>query len=645
MNQPSSDNNPLALGGHFVLDGDSYTSKSYISLQSMLAVREHDGAEVTVQIKDIVKAFAVRTALDEEESIESDGTATLKKEDWTIAEKRAAKIQVLIESEHCTRTLVAKIAKQLGRSPATIYRWRAKYLKTGNVVSIAPHHPKGGRGKPRIDLNSNAIIDEVLEDRYLTKQRYRPAKLMTEIETRCKRAKLPVPHINTVRRRIAALDEGRKARAREGKNASKKYLPAPGRYKGADFPNAVWQIDHTPVDVCIVDDVHRRNIGRCWITVAIDVFSRCVVGYYLSLDKPNATSVGMCLVNAILPKDGWLAAHGVRAPWSVWGRPRKVHADNDKTFRCEMVSRAAKQYKFDLEWRPVRTPHWGGHIERLLGTFNDEIHTLPGTTFSTAWQRGEYKSHKEAKLTFSELETYVTEYLCGFYHQQFHKGIQRAPIKRYEAGVLGDGIRIGTGLPAPENDPARLRLDFLPFKECTVQSYGIVLDNITYYDPLVDPWIHSRDPKTKKKRKFICRRDPRDISHIWFLDPEKDIYFKIPYRNVEYPSINLWELREVRKQLRKEGYEEVNEALIFDTYDRLQQIVRNASQATQTTRKALQKKKTYASKARAEEAQVKASEPKQPRSPSAVFGNANTSSITDTWNDDDEVARFVEAEA
>lgn len=40
------------------------------------------------------------------------------------------------------------------------------------------------------------------------------------------------------------------------------------------------------------------------------------------------------------------------------------------------------------EWRPVAKPRYGAHIERLLGTLNEEIHGLAGTTFSNpkgAW--------------------------------------------------------------------------------------------------------------------------------------------------------------------------------------------------------------------------------------------------------------------
>ncbi len=399
----------------------------------------------------------------------------------------------------------------------------------------------------------------------------------------------------------------------------------------------MWQIDHTPVDVCIVDDVYRRNIGRCWITVAIDVFSRCIVGYYLSIDSPNAASVGMCLVHAILPKEGWMAAHGLSGHWPIWGKPLKVHADNDKTFRCEMVTRAAKEHRIDLEWRPVRTPHWGGHIERLLGTFNQEIHTLPGTTFSNPHERGEYKPHKEAALTFAELETYITTYITGQYHCDFHTGIRRPPIKRYEAGLLGDGVQVGRGLPEPEKDPLRLRVDFLPFILRTVQSYGIQWDGISYYEPILDPWIHSKDPGgSRAKRKFFCRRDPRDVSFIWFLDPDKNTYQKIPYRNTEYPSINLWELLAAKRELTRQGRGEVNEALIFETYEQQKSLVAQASQATQSARKAAQKKKIYTKKLVAEQAQVDHTASQRP----AEISKRSIPSALDEWQDDDVVVGF-----
>ena len=63
------------------------------------------------------------------------------------------------------------------------------------------------------------------------------------------------------------------------------------------------QSDHTLVDVIAVDDVYRRPIGRPWITLMIDIASRTVPGFHLTMLHPSAVSVGMAMRHAVLPKD------------------------------------------------------------------------------------------------------------------------------------------------------------------------------------------------------------------------------------------------------------------------------------------------------------------------------------------------------
>ena len=47
----------------------------------------------------------------------------------------------------------------------------------------------------------------------------------------------------------------------------------PGTYR-VDNALEVVQIDHTPVDVIVVDEAHGLPIGRPWLTLAIDVAIR-----------------------------------------------------------------------------------------------------------------------------------------------------------------------------------------------------------------------------------------------------------------------------------------------------------------------------------------------------------------------------------
>ena len=151
----------------------------------------------------------------------------------------------------------------------------------------------------------------------------------------------------------------------------------------------VLQIDHTLVDLILVDEAARRPIGRPWLTLAMDVDTRLVAGFLISLDPPCATSVALALTHAVLPKEAWLATRGLCLPWPVAGLPRSVHVDNGKEFHSLAVERGCRQYGMQLDYRPVATPRYGGHIERLMGTLMGRVHELPGTTFANIRDRGD----------------------------------------------------------------------------------------------------------------------------------------------------------------------------------------------------------------------------------------------------------------
>ena len=76
-------------------------------------------------------------------------------------------------------------------------------------------------------------------------------------------------------------------------------------------------------------------------------------------------------------KDLWLAKFDIAATWPVWGIMDAVHCDNAKEFHGTMLKRACQNYGIALHFRPVRQPHYGGHIERFLGTFATKISRSP----------------------------------------------------------------------------------------------------------------------------------------------------------------------------------------------------------------------------------------------------------------------------
>jgi putative transposase len=263
-----------------------------------------------------------------------------------------------------------------------------------------------------------------------------------------------------------------------------------------------------------------------------------------------------------------------------------LHADNAGEFRGQMLKRACAEYGINLEWRPVAQPNYGAHIERLLGTVLKEIHSLPGATFSEPKEKGAYDSEKEAAMTLSELEEWLAVFITQVYHQRIHSELRTSPIKRYEEGILGTKERPGTGLPHRVLDEDRLRLDFMPHLERTIQPRGVVVDDIHYFSDVLRRFINAADPDDPRhKRKFIFKRDPRDISVLYFYDPDIKRYYPIPYRDTSRPALSVWELREATKRLKEEGRRDIDENLIFAAYARMRAAEEQAVRETKRARR------------------------------------------------------------
>lgn len=522
----------------------------------------------------------------------------LSEQDWSIATERYDIIRPLVNKPKRKTEDVDRLAEQYGFHRNTIYSWLRCYEQEGLVTALAPKQ-RSDKGTTKIDNRVEHLISETIEEEYLTKQRKSVSSLIRTIEVRCRRAKLPCPHPNTIRNRVKRLSDAVKVRRRFGSRAEQEmYRLSGGEFPGADYPNAYVQIDHTRLDIILVDEEHRLPIDRPWVTMAIDVFSRMVVGFYISFDAPSATSTGVCLSNAILPKDDFLSMYEIDSPWPCRGFPRAVHVDNAKEFRGNVLKKACVEYGIDLVWRPVARPHFGGHIERLLGTFAKEIHNLPGTTFSNIQERANYDSTKNAAITLSEFERWLTILITEVYHQRVHSAIQCSPIEKYRQGILGTANTKGVGLPSPISDPMRLKLDFLPFEYRTVQDYGIRLNNIFYNSEVLNCWVNATESsRTKKKREFLVRYDPRDMSRIWFFDPQLEQYYEVPYRNLMHRAITLWEIRKAHERLRAEGYANINEDMIFDAIERMEEITQSAVEKTKSARKEVSKKKAATQKA------------------------------------------------
>ena len=501
------------------------------------------------------------------------GVLTAPAETWDLAVRRADVIRELAAQRVVGLEAADAAASRLGVSRRQVYvlvgRWRAG---EGVASDLLPGTSSGGRGGGRLPDEVEAVVREVLRTRYLTRQRRTVTLVYREITRECRTRGLRVPSRGTVLRRIARLDPVKTVTAREGRDAARTRRSAGGTPPEVTGLLEQVQADHTPIDVIVVDEQHRLPAGRPYLTVAIDVCSRCVIGMVVTLEAPSATSVGLCLAHAAADKRPWLERLEAEAVWPMSGKPRELYLDNAAEFKSEALRRGCDQHGIRLRYRPPGQPHFGGIVERLIGTMMQMVHELPGTTFSSTADRGGYDSGATAALTLRELQRWLA-LAVACYHGEVHETLGRTP-----AAVWAEKAA-ETGTPATVASETAFLVDFLPVIRRTLTRSGFVIDHVQYYRDALKPWIARRE----QLGRFVLRRDPRDISRIWALDPDGGTYLEVGYRTLSRPPISAWEQNVAAARLRELGRADVDETALFAMVEQMRQIT---DAAAATTRKA-----------------------------------------------------------
>ena len=503
-----------------------------------------------------------------------EGLLTLSESEWKEAKRRAEIIRPLAAMDFVSRSVADEAAKRLGQSRRQVYLLLRRYQSgNGLLTDLAPGRSSGGKGKGRLQPEIEAIVASSIEKFYLTKQKYSEAALVREVARICRQNGYPPPARNSIRKRIDAICFRTIIRKRDGAKEARALQAVVESTLVPKGPLDIVQIDHTKVDLIVVDDHLREPIGRPFLTLAIDVYTRCIVGMLLTLESPSATSVGLCLATVVMDKRYWLEQIGLsNVSWPMHGKPGTICSDNGPEFKSEALRRGCEQHGIILQYRPKGQPHFGGIIERVIGTAMTRIHELPGTTFSNSIRRGVYDAQGNAVLTLREFQKWLILAICT-YHETVHGTLREPPIAVWKRSASSKIMTIS-------HETAFL-VDFLPVITRRLGRVGFVIDHIVYFADVLKPWIAER----KRLDKFLIRRDPRDLSRIWVLDPASNQYLEIPYRSISNPAVTLWEHQQALKLLRQRGQAQVDEAAIFRMIDQMRQITDAAAQARKAARR------------------------------------------------------------
>lgn len=457
------------------------------------------------------------------------------------------------------RQLIAAACERFGYNQATAYR----RLKIVEVHGSADALMKAVRSDVSRSRLTEAVRDTIREHlkkyRFVSEPKTIP-DILSLINGECRKKKWKEISETTLRKFEHEIPLKQKLEAQgQKKKAADAFRAKAGHLPNKDYPLSIVQADHTPIQVCLVDEVDRQPIGDAWLTLVIDAYSRMVLGFYITFDAPSTLSTGLALAHAFLPKEDYLRAQGVSGEWPCWGFPDIILVDNAVELNGHMMHGARTRYRFTLRDRPVGAPNFGGHVESAFRTFMYEFKSVPGTKFSNPVERGEYDSEGRAMFTIAEFEAFFTEFLINDYHLREHSGDGMdgtVPLLKWKQGVFEGDVMPPTGLPDRPSDPLALRISLMPFKRRTIRNGTIQVLDEEYHSGALT-LIGDKVDLTKplEVRKFEVRYDPRNISKVWFYHEPNDSYIEVPFADLRKGPISLWE-RDALKRRRGDPSEQ-----------------------------------------------------------------------------------------
>ncbi|MGH9436338.1 MAG: Mu transposase C-terminal domain-containing protein [Terriglobia bacterium] len=484
---------------------------------------------------------------------------------WDEAKRRTHALLPYTECGYLAQADARRLAQALKLSERQLRREFARLRASPSIRTLVAESP-GPRQQTRTYLNEKQeeAMRLTIERYYLVRQPKRVSDLMDSLRALCKQRGCLLPSESTVRRRIVQLDERLKLRKRQGRAAAnQQYQARPGSFS-AERPLEVVQIDHTRVDLAVnSDDCFRMCLGRPWLTVMIDIATRCILGFYLSFDAPSAVAVGVCLAHAVTPKAQWLEHLGLAGiDWPMYGKPRCIHTDNGKDFWSLALQRGCEEAGIKSVHRPPGGKHWGGHIERVIGTLMQRMHALPGTTFSNVAERGDYPSEQRATLTLAELREWLVLEIVR-YHARVHKGLTTTPYRAWtNAHTDAQGLYRPPALIA---SPRNFLLQFLPSQSRTVRRGGVEFETLRYWHDGLAAYVGS----TERQSVYY---DPRDISHV-YMHGSDGAWIELSAISQDLPPISLFEYRAYRMRCRDEQREPALDDLRAEAAHRQTQLV------------------------------------------------------------------------
>lgn len=478
--------------------------------------------------------------------------ASYRPEQWETAKVRRAYVMATLDLPNTRSRLVPTIQEtwQKLRQPATppnaatVIRWKNKFCKAGkDITALIEQNDRKGNTELRYPREIEQFVQQAIKAVYLRQERgtlqdtldRAITLVLRENELRPDSMQLPWPTHRLIKRLIAAIPAFDRYAARHGRTAAVKHFRSVQAHRSTAAPLERAEIDHTLLDLMVIDDQTGLPLGRPWITACIDDYTRCVLGLYISFEPPSHFTVARCLKQAFLPKIEIEQVYpSIKNSWDAHGVMRELVVDNGTEFHSASLENACYSLGIEIHYSARKTPWFKGKIERFLGSLNRAVaHGNPGTTFRDIFDKEEYDPSKHAVVRYSVLKEVVYMWIADVYHQKIHRTIGVPPAAMWKKSISAEEILL-------PDDPARLDAILGRSEERRLTHKGIELYGLLYNS-------HELTDLRRKlgdKLDVEVRVDTADLGQIVVFSPDKRQMFTVSAIAADYATgLSEWQHR------------------------------------------------------------------------------------------------------
>lgn len=358
----------------------------------------------------------------------------------------------------------------------TLRRHFDTYKKYG-IEGLKPKLPNGNRTQ-RMPDGVYPLMQRALKEVYANANQKPFERVYEFLDEICNAAHFSTPAHKTLKRFIRDNEILDDLNARYGERATYNRQPYENeqeallrRHGSRIFEIA--HIDHTEVDVMLLDSETGRLLYKAWLTVMIDAFSRRILAIWVSYDKPSNVACMMVLRECVR------RFHRL---------PDRIIVDNGKEFNGIYFESLLAKYGRDKINRPPHESRVGSVSERFFLTLDNGVHhVLDGNTQALKTPRSMSRSvdpRRRARHTLQDLDLAIKKFAYQVYDKVKHAELQISPRQAFVNSARESGILDLNDIPFDLSFYIAT-LPSVSGKTRTVYSrYGISVDRYDYWHPL-----------------------------------------------------------------------------------------------------------------------------------------------------------------